>query len=317
MINFPPATADGQIFQFNNLTWIWKSSTTRWESLKTTNTFPIPVLFGGTGANTASAARQNLKISSSTGLTFTTIADTASGFNTSSFLNPNIFTIARILPGIRIINCTDTASILSGGPHLNTNVAFGSTNMDFPSSFGFNIRSTTITNAVTINSNSVQSSLDWGKTLIFSGRFRINPSTSLLNSARSLRITFGNNSSDEGGIPFSDGRKGVGLRWEIPGNGTNNNIELIFQNGPLSSFSAISTSFIVPVAAGLIDYSITSRNGNIALFINNQLAASSVNGPTGIVNALDSQFRITTQTNAASVPATNTLRIAPINVYHE
>jgi hypothetical protein len=282
MINFPPATADGQIFSYNYTSWIWDQSKTRWNVLQSALPTPVPIEFGGTGSSTISGAKVNLGISGgTTNLTFDTLEQAASGISQNSFINPDLFVKLNLSPAIRYINPSFLTSTGISGVGASTNTivnALGGV-LNYPSTRGFAWRAAGGVNLNQLLSRVTGPSVDFTKTVIFSGRFRLGSTTSFPASNQFFRAVMGTSSTDSiGNSNFRNDSAGIiryGMGIRVDGLGP---VQLITRNGTTATEASVSAN--VFFASNIpVDFMIFNRNGNTSLFINNVFVVSSSTGP--------------------------------------
>lgn len=295
MINFPPATADGQTFQFNDLNWVWEQNKSRWNIFPSSIQIPIPISLGGTGASTASGARSNLGITEGAAtVNFATLTNLTSGVNTDLLLNPDVLIQAITLPSFRYVIPTSTTQVVSGTNAATTVLSLGA-QLNYPTVRGHASRIAGGTNAQMLGGSDGSGGINWAKTVCISGRFRIGTAANPPTSAQTFRFTLGPQTNDSYNSDFdaSLDRYGVGMRINALGP-----IELVTRNGPLSTETSVNTNIFV-AADTSFDCVITSRNGNVNMYINKILTASTTNGPT-ITDAI-AGVRITAFTSTNSI----------------
>jgi hypothetical protein len=274
-INFPTASADGQIFKFGDLSWSWNSFKNRWESTPVNFQTIFPVSSGGTNSNVSSGALVQLGVTKENlGINFATLNDVASGVNTDLYTSSLLAVQGLLMPGFRFVSLDSMTATLSGtSSSFTAGVEFG-TQVNFPSTPGYSSRTLGGSGQLMLSRNASFGRIQWNNTVMLGGRIR-GLTSSITSNNKIFYWVFGEVTSDPVFGAFQDNRKAIGLR--IVGAGA---VELITQNGPLSSFTSVASNLrdirLIP-----FDFLIMSRAGNVSLYLNNVFSVSTNNGPTG------------------------------------
>lgn len=274
-INFPTASADGQIFKFGDLSWSWNSIKNRWESTPVNFQTIFPVFSGGTNSNVSSGALVELGVTKENlGINFSTLNDVVSGVNPDLYMSSLLTILGSLTPGFRFVSLSNMAISVAGTSNNFTVGEFGG-QINFPTTPGHSARTVGGSGQVMLSRNANLGRLQWNNTIMLAGRIRGGTVPQTSNN-RIFHWVFGETASDPVTGSFQDNRKGVGLR--IVGAGA---VELITQNGPLSSFTSVASD-LSNFLNRPFDFLIMSRAGNVSLYLNNVFSVSTNNGPIGL-----------------------------------